>query len=219
VPIEVIAGQSATLLAIAIYGTLAPKTSSMLRSYFITQGFYVIALFGAQLFIDRNNQAFAILYVLFTALMLWWVAIISFIYAICHPSPLTLILGGLLIGVMPAAFSAHYQMPWEMHGWIQLIEGSFLIGAGLICGMSAPFLHWANRKIALTLSVMWVLLGVFREGYRMHWYRRPWEIANDWLPWLITCVGMGVTAYLMHRYSKALAHEWSAEPQPACQNQ
>jgi len=218
-PIEVVAFQSGTLLLIALYGTLTPKTSSALRSYFISQGFYVIGTFGAQLFMDRNNQTFATVYTCFTILMLWWVGIISMLNAICHPKTLLLISAGILISALPALMSIREKTPTELHGWIQLLEGSFLVGMGLITGMSAPFLYWANRKIALTLAVMWIVLGIFREGYRMHWGNRAWDLSDDWLPWAVTCIGMGATAHLMHRYSSLLPNHRGKHPQGACQQE
>jgi hypothetical protein len=202
--------QSAVLLIIAFYG-LAAQTSSLLRAYFLTQGFYVVAVFGTRAFVGYDAPLFAQVYMLMTLAMLFFVLWLTVCYAVSHPAPLYLLALGLAFAAVPGGATLLYNLPHNLAGWINEIEGAFLLGCGIVTGMSAIFLHRGERKIATALSFLWLFLGAFRQGYRMHWYQDDWELANVWMPWASTALAMGYVAWQMHvgeRFTKQPARSF-----------
>ena len=214
--IEFICLQGFVLLMIAIYGATTPKTPALLRNYFITQGFYAAFVIGAQLFVTRSAALYHALYIGMTIVMLFWVCAIAVIFSARHEKTWLILFVALLVAAAPSWMAAHENPPRKFAEWILIGEGATLLAMGLLAGMSAPFLYWAHRKVAVTLAAMWVLLGMFREGYWLHWSSESWRVLDDWFPWIITCAGMGTAAYLMHRYSNFLAQPRRNTPSANC---
>jgi hypothetical protein len=210
--VEYICLQGFVLLMIALYGATTPQTPSLLRTYFIVQALYAVFLFGAQLFVSRSSSLFHVLYALFTSAMLSVVCAIAIAFAARHERTFTVLFVALLVSAAPSWMAVEESRPHNLAGWVHIAEGATLLSMGLLAGMSAPFLYWAHRKVAVTLATMWVLLGMFREGYWLHWSSAPWSLLDEWVPWLVTVAGMGTAARLMHRYSNFLAQPRSGAP-------
>lgn len=204
--------QAVILLAIGAYGALTPRTASLLRGYFLTQVGYVVVLFGAQMFVGLESKTFAVLYAVMTLAMLGWVFALSTSCILCHDHPIKIFVTGLAFGILPAWFSIYERWPHSLAGWIYVLESSVLFGFGLVSGLCAPYMHWANRKVYLTLAVMWIVLGVFRQGFRLHVESKTWLDMNLWFPWAVTCLGMGYSATLMRYHSQYLAEHRASNP-------
>lgn len=69
--------------------------------------------------------------------------------------------------------------------WLVIGEGAYLVCAGVLVGMGAPYTLLPD--ISLGLSVLWLSQALFRFGYSLHW--PLWERANVYMPPLLGIAG------------------------------
>jgi hypothetical protein len=182
--------QGTVLLGLAIYCFCSPCLA-MLKHYFAAQGVYTAALFILRINgVPLESNLFAIVYALATVMMLFYGLAITMLWALDHRATGTLFFVGAVVTALFCWLNLRGQPPSEICGWIYILEGSWLIGQGTVLGFTAFFLLPWEILPALILSFLWVFLGLFRQGYRLHWGQPAWDWANDWLPWGATSAAL-----------------------------
>lgn len=190
--------QGSLLLAVAVYGFFGPL--DMMRWYFLAQAVYTAATFGSRIAgFDMHSSIFTTIYILATAMMLGMGVLITFVYALEHTATTWLFFGGVLVSLLFLWANVHGQSPQTAAGWIHVVEGASLMGMGAVLGLTSPFLNPWEFKPTFTLAMMWVFLGVFRQGYRLHW---DWTTANDWIPWFTTAACLLFVAWTIRASPK-----------------
>jgi hypothetical protein len=75
--------------------------------------------------------------------------------------------------------------PAAWFDWLVIGEGAYLVCAGIVVGISAPYTLLPD--ISLVLSVLWLCQALFRFGYSLHF--PLWERANVYVPPLLGIAG------------------------------
>jgi hypothetical protein len=77
--------------------------------------------------------------------------------------------------------------PVTAYDWISLTEGTLLLWAGTMIGVSAAYAE--RSDLALILSILWLAQALFSFGYVLHLNWPMWMELNWWLPETICMTG------------------------------
>jgi hypothetical protein len=176
-----------TLLVVLTIWAIWPK--SYLRNFLLALLVYNVTLEICVLSgYGETTILYHWLYYLLTGVILVTILELTLVYMQAHPWPWLLFLASSLLALV--SFSLAYSgLAKPLHGYdrFMLLEATTLIFCGTGTGLASSFLSAANRHIATSLAILWILLSCFRYGFNLNLPQASWLRLNLWLPYWLGC--------------------------------
>jgi hypothetical protein len=93
--------------------------------------------------------------------------------------------------------------PLGMFQWIQHVNGALDLFCALPAGIGAAYQQGMARKIALSLSFLWLSQSLFEFGLGLHLGDPAWVLVNGWLPTFLVAAGSLWIAFLARQYTQS----------------
>jgi hypothetical protein len=93
--------------------------------------------------------------------------------------------------------------PSSLFQWIQTLNGASDCFCGFAAGIGAAHLDGPSRKIALSLSLLWLSQSLYEFGFGLHLRSPAWVTLNNWMPTFLVAAGSLWLAYL-GRYTQSV---------------
>lgn len=155
------------LLVASIFWAITAPLPKALRHYFSAQLAYTVVTTPVLWRFGNTSRAYAVVYGLFTALILVPVVEIAWESLLSREFRLRVVVLSLLLSVCVTRL-AYLGLGHEasLANWIVLAEAAILHWAGVVLGMAA--VHVKSRDVVLVLSLLWISQSTFFFGFCLH---------------------------------------------------
>ena len=169
---------SCLLVLVTLTATISPKLPSWtVRIYFAAELVATVVLETARhLPIAFDTDGYRILY----CIMLTPVRLLA--CTIAWRESRWMALAGIPLGMGLLRFAVH-GITTTLDQWILITDGVIVTSAGLGLAFSAAFSPY--RHVYATLTILWMLLGLFDFGYALQPYGRWRELNDSLLPVMV----------------------------------
>lgn len=179
--------RSLTLLAAIEWASLVVGTSVWLKAYFRAQIVYTLLL-GVLLFVHADEWFYEMCFTILTLTIL--VSAAGFVWEYVKNYEIrwlilvqALVLPNVLVvGAYQGLHASLEVIPSYI--WISLGESAALMTLGIALSTVAPLVERGKHVPAVTLAVLWLLLGAYEYGFSLLYpmHEQAWNILNEFVP-------------------------------------
>lgn len=170
-----------------------------LRRYFASNLVVGLILEACLLRWPYNSIPYTVLWIS-GCLIIYWFELSLMWNAICFVPVRSLI---LLPSLGMAALLVWNSHPRGLFEWTGHVNASADLFCAIPAGVGAAYLHGTPRKIALSLSFLWLAQSLYGFGWGLHLSNPDWVILNNWLPTFLTAAGSLWLSFLAHQYTQS----------------
>jgi len=161
-----------------------------LRWYFASEVLHTVLTQPFLFWYGETSSAYALAYYVTKILLLAAALVLAVSQTARRRWPL--IAGAIVAGIVAGRAATGMPHPFHVYSVFSIFEGWVLADAGTILIFSAAYLSdKIMRRIALTLSLLWLALAWFRMGFTLSLPSETWLKLNEVLPTLFVCAALG----------------------------